>query len=247
MNHDSPHSIRQSVLEQIKSGKVRRLPHAYFVARILATAVVGVLLLIVSAFIFSFVLFSIHESGEHALLGFGPQGITAFLILFPWPFLLLDAVLLFLLEWLLQGFKFGYRMPLLNIFIGILGVSVLVGFIINATPLHTYLLKRADNNQLPIIGGAYEHIFDHHDDQGVGRGIVVSTTTDGFIMRHTDHDHDTDDGAFMVSAAPGALLPAVKPGDRVLIFGQSQPDAHIYAQNAQILDPLDSSISSPTQ
>ncbi len=238
MNHDLQHSIRQSVLDKIKSGKVRRLPHAYFMARILATAVVGVLLMLVSALIFSFVLFSIHESGEHALLGFGPQGITAFLILFPWPFVFFDVALLFLLEWLLQGFKFGYRIPLLNIFIGILGISILFGFIINATPLHTYLLKRADNNQLPILGGAYEHIFDRHDDQGVGRGIVVSTTTDGFIIQHTDHDHDTDDGSLIVSPAPGAQLPIVKLGDRVLIFGQSQPDGHIYAQNAQILDTL---------
>ena len=239
MTTNNHNSIRQSVLEKIKSGKVRRLPHSYFVARIVAIVFVGVLLLFVSSFIFSFLLFSIHESGEHALLGFGPQGILTFFILFPWPMLLLDIGLLFLLEWLLQGFKLGYRIPLLYIFLGILAISTIAGFIIDATPLHNFLLQKADKNQLPIVGGAYEHIFDHHDSDGVGRGIVVSTTTDGFIIQHNDHDNDKDDGIVTVIPSQGTILPAVKPGDRVLIFGQPQPNGIMYAQNAQILDSLD--------
>jgi hypothetical protein len=247
MNNNHNNSIRQSVLEKIKSGKVRRLPHAYFIARILATIGVGLLLLLVSAFIFSFLLFSLHESGEHALLGFGPSGIVTFFILFPWPLVLIDVGLLFLLEWLLQGFKFGYRIPLLNVFIGIFTISTIAGFLINATPLHTYLLHKADNNQLPVVGGAYEHIFDHHDIDGVGRGLVVSTTTDGFVIQHNDHDHDTDDSSIVVAPAPGVVLPIVKPGDRVIIFGQPQADGVIYAQNAQILDPLDLPSSPPEQ
>ncbi len=242
MDHNPHNSIRQNVLEKIKSGKVRKLPRVYFVLRIVATLFVSALLLVVSAFVFSFMLFSFHESGEQFLLGFGIDGILAFLMLFPWMLFAIDVILLLVLEWLLQGFKFGYRIPLLNFGLGIFAVSLVVGALINLTPLHVFLLQRADNKQLPVVGDAYEHIFDRHEDQGVCRGIVTSLNPDGptsgFVMHHNDRDQDVDDGAFTVSPAPGAMLPPVQIGDRVLIFGHPDQNQHIEAKDVQVLPPV---------
>ena len=240
MEHNSHNSIRQNVLEKIKSGKVRKLPRVYFMLRIAATLFVSVLLLVVSAFVFSFMLFSFHESGEQFLLGFGLDGIVAFLMLFPWPLFVMDVLLLVLLEWLLQGFKFGYRIPLLNFGLGIFAVSFIVGALINLTPLHTFLLQRADNKELPVVGDAYEHIFDRHEQQGVCRGIVTDVNADdsSFVIHHNDRDQDVDDGAFTVSPAAGVVLPPVHVGDRVLVFGHPDQSQHIQARNVQVLPPV---------
>jgi hypothetical protein len=241
MENNSHNLIRQNVLEKIKNGNVRKLPRVYFMLRIVATLFVSALLLIVSAFVFSFMLFSFHESGEQFLIGFGVDGILAFLMLFPWMLFVVDVVLLLVLEWLLQGFKFGYRIPLLNFGLGIFLASFAIGALINLTPLHVFLLQRADNNQLPIVGDAYEHIFDRHEDQGVCRGIVTSIeggTPNSFIIHHNDRDQDVDDGAFTVSPVPGVKLPPVQVGDRVLIFGYPDQNQHIEAKNVQVLPPV---------
>jgi hypothetical protein len=242
MEKNSHNSIRQNVLEKIKSGKVRKLPRVYFMLHIAATVFVSILLLIVSAFVFSFMLFSFHESGEQFLIGFGIDGILAFLMLFPWMLFAIDVILLLLLEWLLQGFKFGYRIPLLNLGLGVFLVSFVVGALINLTPLHVFLLQRADNKQLPIVGNAYEHIFDRHENQGVCRGIVTNinlgSTPNTFTIHHNDRDQDVDDGAFTVSPAAGVTLPPVQIGDRVLIFGHPDQNQHIEAKNVQVLQPV---------
>lgn len=249
-NQESNNSIRQAVLEKIQSGKVRKFPRAYFMFRVLATLVISVLLLLISTFVLSFILFSFEESGELFLLGFGTQGILVFLILFPWMLFILDILLLLVLEWLIQGFKFGYRIPLLYIFLGIFGASLLFGALLNITPIHSDLLQDADRNQLPVFGGAYEHIFDHHEDLGVCRGIVMSvdqsTSTNAvlqsFVMQHNDRDHDSDDGEYVVTPAPGTTLPPVIVGDRVLVFGHPVPgpggNEYVEAQGVQILPAL---------
>ncbi len=246
-------SIRENVLEKIKTGEIRKLPRAYFVLRIIATLFVGVLLLAGSALVASFIFFSLHESGEQFLLGFGLQGVAIFLKLFPWLFLAFDLLLVFLLEWLLQGFSFGYRIPLLNIFVSIVLASVVLGGVISLTPLHQELLHLSDKHELPIFAPAYEHIFDSHDDDGVCRGIVASVATSTFELTHTDMDHDasTAESTFTVPI-PSDISPSMlKVGQRVLVLGSS-PDQHdttdfdthpssfpcASAEHIQILQPI---------
>jgi hypothetical protein len=238
MNQDQPKdSIQQAVLNKVRGGEVRRRPRAYFVVRVTAAVIVSVLLLVVSALVVSFIFFSLHESGEQFLLGFGLHGIQVFFILFPWIPALFCIALLFLLEWLLQGFKFGYRVPLLNIFFSIVGISVILGVLINFTPLHATLLRFADKKELPIIGDTYEHIFDSHEDQGVCRGMVVSVGQDTFEVYHNDHDRDRDDGTFTVKVPPSSGIPLPHVGDNVLVFGDPEPGGFIQAEHIQMLPP----------
>lgn len=232
-NH-SKDSIQQAVLDKIRAGTVRRRPRAAFVLRVIATATVSVLLLVISALVISFIVFSLRESGEQFLLGFGLRGIEVFFILFPWFFAGLAIALILLLEWLLQGFKFGYRIPLLNIFSGIVGVSLVLGILISFTPLHATLLGFADKGQLPLVGDTYEHIFDHHEDQGVFRGRVISTSQDSFMLQHNDNDRDRDDGTFTILIAPGSTVAMPHVGDAVLVFGNPEQGA-ITAEYVQVL------------
>ncbi len=234
MNQDhSTNSIEKAVLDKVREGKVRRRPRSSFIVHVLATMAVSVLLLVASAFVISFIIFSIHESGEQFLLGFGLRGVEVFLTLFPWLLVIVVIVLVLLLEWLLQRFKFGYRTPLLNIFLGIGGISILLGTLISFTPLHSILLGFADKDQLPLLGQTYEHIFDHHEDKGISRGKVISVGQDSFVMQHDDQDHDHDDATFTIRITPGSGIPMPQIGDQVLVFGQPVND-YIVAEHIQV-------------
>jgi hypothetical protein len=237
--NDSPpkKSIQDLVLEKVRSGKVLRRPRSGFVLRFAASCIVAALLFGVSVFVISFILFSLHESGEQFLIGYGFHGIAVFFTLFPWLSFVFGIVLLFVLEWLLRGFKFGYRIPLLHIFSALFAGSVVLGFLINFTPLHSLLLSHALKDELPFVGSAYSHVLDHHDESGVFRGIVISVNPPSFQINHDDYDHDTDDGSYNVTPNSGAeqALPVV--GDRVLVVGKSNGSV-ITADHVQLLSPL---------
>lgn len=226
--------IKDKVLERIKSGKAHMHPRAYFVAQIIVTAGVAVLALALSAFVLSFIIFSIHESGEQFLLGFGGRGVATFLMLFPWFSLIIDLAILFLLEWLLQGFKFGYRVSLLSVFFGVFILSALLAVVVDLTPIHQMLLDSADKGDLPVVGGLYESIRDSHDSQGVFRGTITSLQGSEITITHNDGDHDADDGIRTVVLPQNA--PPLQVGDRVYVYG-SGSGGQIQAYGVELLSP----------
>ncbi len=224
--------IQNGVLEKIRDGKVHMRPRIYFVARFALTILIAVFALVISAFVISFVFFSVHESGEQFLLGFGSKGILTFLLLFPWMSLLLDLVTLFVLEWLLQGFRFAYRISLLTIFLGIFACSTVLGILVNLTPFHGVLLNQADQGALPIIGEMYESIRDSHASQGIFRGSIRSMQGNKIVLVHDDYDHDGDDGVHTIILPSN--YPPLKVGDRVYVFG-APIDGVIQARGIQKL------------
>ncbi|MDB5265579.1 MAG: hypothetical protein JWM39_292 [Parcubacteria group bacterium] len=237
MNENNPDSIQQAVLDKVRAGTVRRRPRWQFILRVAGTIVVISLLLVIAAFLISFILYSLNESGEQFLLGFGLRGIQVFLTLFPWLFGLVALGLIVLLEWLIRGFRFGYRIPLLNIFLGVVGVSIVLGIVISVTPLHTTLQGFAAKDQLPILGQPYKHVLDHHEDEGLSRGKVITVGANEFIIQHDDHDRDTDDGTFSIHVAPDASIVLPHVGDEVLVFGEPE-QGYIDASNVLVLSPL---------
>ena len=195
-------------------------PKAYFIFHIALTMAVAVGTFILSALVLSFIVFSVHESGEQFLLGFGGQGIATFFAIFPWLSLIADIALLFLLEWLLQGFKLGYRFSLISVFAGVLVLSALLAVLVGLTPIHRTLLDRADKGALPLIGGMYEGIRDSHQERGIFRGTITSVQDNQIIISHDDGDHDADDGTqTVVLPQDGAVQ--LQAGDRVYVFGNA--------------------------
>lgn len=233
--HDLQQKIQKKVLERVRGGGAHMHTRAYFIARVVAAAAVAVLALLVSSFVLSFVVFSIHESGEQFLLGFGGRGLATFFSLFPWLSLIADIAILFLLEWLLQGFKLGYRVSLLGVFLGVLISSAVLAALIGLTPVHSMLLDRADRGELPVVGEIYESIRDSHGDQGVFRGTVTSMQGDQIVITHNDADHDADDGTWTV-IVPGNGVPPLQIGDRVYVFGNSNGQV-VQAYGIQKLSP----------
>jgi TM2 domain-containing membrane protein YozV len=218
MNENDVQKLQRNVLERVKRGVPMR-SRAYFVGRIFATAATAVLVLAVSAYVFSFIAFSLHESGEQFLLGFGSRGIQTFFVLFPWIPAIADILLIVLLEWLLQGFRFGYRIPLLTLFLVALILSGALALAINATPLNDQLLDLADRGQLPLIGPAYEGIRSSHRNADVFRGSITAIDGTEVTISHNDNDHDADDGTWVVALPPGYATTSLSVGEQIIVLG----------------------------
>jgi hypothetical protein len=193
---------------------------SYFVARVALTLAVGIGVLAISAWIASFICFSISTSGQLFLLGYGAHGWQIFFTLFPWLLFSIDVVLILFLEWLLQGFKFGYRVPLLSLVAYVLVGSIVLGLMLNALPLQPFLLDRADHGELPLAGDLYEGIRYSHHDQGVFRGTITTVQGATSTLMHNDGDEDVDDGEHTVITGPLTQLDTpLQVGDVVYVFG----------------------------
>lgn len=226
--------IKNTVLEKIRKGEVSMRPRAVFTARVIATAALALLTLLVSVFVLSFVIFSVHESGEQFLLGFGTRGIAVFASLFPWIPLLVAVVLLFALEALLRTFSFGYRVPLLRIFLWIILAAAAGTLLVGFTSVHSYLLDRANHDELPVLGPLYEQVHDAHAKHGFYRGTVAAFTADGFIIIHNDIDNDADEGQWTIVPPPSFATSTLSVGERVYVAGRFT-NGVVHAYGIQVL------------
>ncbi len=211
--------IKQSVLKKIREGGVSMRPRAYFVARVAAAALLALAALSAASAIVSFLFFSLDRSGARLLLGFGGRGVLAFFSLFPWGTLATALVAALILEWLLRRFEFGYRIPALVIFAGILALSAGSGALIELTGAHALLLEKADRGELPIVGELYESIRAPHADRGIVRGTVFSVSGRGITVMFENIDDKRGTTTLTVEAPASFDTAALKPGDRIYVAG----------------------------
>lgn len=216
--HTSAQKIRDAVLAQVRQKRVWMRPRWYFMARVTLAGAVALVALLLSSLVLSFIAFSLHEGGELLLLGFGFAGIATFLRLFPWLLLGLDIVVLAFLEWLLQGFRWGYRVSLLSVFVAVFAASALLAALINTTPLHANLLNRADRGELPILGELYEGIRAPRHDQGIYRGTIESVNGPNVTISGTKGDGDAKQGTHTI-VVPPAEVGTFRVGEHVYILG----------------------------
>jgi hypothetical protein len=212
-------SIKEKVLEQIKKEHVSMTPRMYFTFKIVALAVIVILIFFVTAFLISYIFFSIRASGQMSLLGFGRPGILTFILLFPWPILALDLGLLLMLEWLVTKFRFAYRLPFVYVTGGIVVVSVACALIIDSAHVHPYLEKQVVDRPLP--GGLYKQVRQTPHHRGVFQGTVTVVGDRMFIIFYEDKDGAHDDGqriVFLPENFPEGALPEI--GDRVFVAGR---------------------------
>jgi hypothetical protein len=230
-------NIKNTVLEKIRHGDVVMRPKAYFVMQVILVVTVAILALIASSFVASFAFFSVRESGELFLLGFGVRGVLTFISLFPWCTLIIAGVLVFLFEWLLRHFKFTYHQPILALFFAFLALVFIGGIFITLTPFHTDLLNLADKGELPVVGELYEHIHMPHEDKGEFRGVITAIGTSTVTITHNDNDADIDDGTRIVTVPPSFDIHSLRLGDRLYVagaLGTSTASSTIIAYGLQV-------------
>ncbi|HTE48938.1 MAG TPA: hypothetical protein VK675_03470 [Candidatus Paceibacterota bacterium] len=224
MNND----FKNRILEKVHKKEILMYPKIYFIVRLILAGLISIAAFFLLIFSLSFVFFSIQESGRQFLLGFGIQGIITFMILFPWVMIIFTAILFFLLEWILRHFKFAYQLPVVRIFIYSLFVTIFASILFTLTPIHLTFLKKADVDELPIIGGIYESIHDSAKDKGVIRGNVYSIQNNSLILSHNDNDKDADDGTWNVIFPAGFDLAKFRVGEKVYVAGKIDGN-NIYA------------------
>lgn len=249
--------IMKSVLDKINAGDIHMRSKSFFVTKMVVIIIVALLVLLVSTFFVSFISFSLRASGRLILLGFGWQGIWAFIETFPWGLFLIDLVLAVILERLLRSFKFGYRSPLIYL-LGVVVVIVVGGglAIDNETSLHADVWHADRNGTVTsfFVGDLYNNVRRPPHSEGVFRGTVVfmGIATPGgpafLILKSDDQDSDIDDSA-TTSQVWKVILPPnlnsssstvdVSIGDEILVAGDVQPDG-IHAYGIQQVPNVDS-------
>lgn len=220
-NNNQNNNVCDSVLDKIKKGEVQMYSKTYFHLRVIAIITTLILLLITSAFLISYIMFSLRASGTSFLFGFGAQGVMIFLLTFPWALLIIELVLIYILERLIKHFRIGYRSPLLYLLIALLAVSIGSALIIDITNLHGSLLDRTKKRQVPLfVGGMYKHVQRPPREMGVTKGKVVSVATTTFVIK--EDDGEDDDDTRTIIAPPGINISTfLKVGDDVIVASKN--------------------------
>ncbi len=229
-SNNTHESFEKMVLDKINSGEIKMKPKYYFMCKVILLAIIAFLVLMTSAVMVSFIIFSLRVSGRLFLLGFGGRGLIAFFLTFPWFVLLLDLLLVILFERLLNHFKFGYRSPLLYT----LGASAIViiagGFVLDGVSLHEKLFHEVEIHRLGSVAGyMYVNVRMPPRQEGVFRGIVATSSgqvlSNTFVMTRDDEAINLSNATetpivWQVFLPTGMSIKGLLvPGDTVLVAG----------------------------
>ena len=213
-------AMKDEILRKIHADTLRMRPKLYFTLQVASLVILVLVILVVSVFICNFILFSIRINSHDALLGFGPRGLLSFLRFFPWPLLILDGALLILLQWLVRQFRFGYKSPMLFLFLAIILMTGAVGLILDReTPLNDMLLRGSDEHRLPpFFGDVYGHAR-HMPlvDEGFCKCII--SAINGTSLTVYDSQSTTTLTVLLPEGNAHATTSGLQIGDTVLIAG----------------------------
>jgi hypothetical protein len=216
---ESKNNIKNQVFKKINNGELNMKPRAYFVAKVALLVFITSITFIVSALLVSYIIFSMHAGGNFFLLTFGPRGLYRFFLIFPWILLCSIIILIFILEWLLNKFSFGYNKPLVYLFLGTLVFLTAIGSLIDLTSFHGTLLKQTEEKKF-VLPGFYSGIRKSNKNMGIYRGTVSSISTSTFIITHDSYDSEPDYGALVVNVPQSfTSLELIKIGDDVYVAG----------------------------
>ncbi len=225
-NHKSnKDTLREKIMGQIKRERIAMRPRLYFTLQLAAVAFVAFMVLVLSVFIFNFILFSIRINSHEAFLSFGPRGIMAFIIFFPWPFLIADLIFIAVLEWLLRTFKFGYRLPMLYVLGAILAVTFITGMAIDrGTGFNDRLMVRAGGPGLPgPLNGMYRDVRRPQHD-GVCLCTIVGIASGTLTVEDRRRGATTTLTVLLPENDPRATSTGLTVGDTVMVAGDREDD-----------------------
>lgn len=233
MNSTSNHnqSLKDLVMEKIRTDGLSMRPRLYFSVVVIATTLVTFIVLAISIFLFNFLLFGLEASGRSVLLGFGQRGFLTFLQVFPWGLLTLDILLVGLLGWLVHQFKFGYKIPLLFVFVGLLALIALFGSGMKmSTNINSIL---SDQDELGILPPPFKGVYnDVHrlpsPNTGFYRSIVTNIEGGTITVENTESGTTT-----MMIILPRnenrATTSGLHVGDTIFVVGDKDRDEVLHA------------------
>ncbi len=209
-------SIRDNVLESIKTGRVTMRPRWHFVLRAAFALVGAVFLSLTLLYLASFIVFIVRDNGAWYVPAFGMRGLRIFLLSLPWLLILVALIFVGILEVLVRRYAFAYRRPLLYSAAGVVILVLAGGIAVARTPFHQGFMRRAENRHLPFAGGMYRE-FGMKKMDSIHKGSISEVNEKGFVVRGRVGDQ------FTVVFTPHTRLPYgydFQMGDMVVIFGE---------------------------
>lgn len=217
--------LQQKILDKIRAGEVSMRPRYHFVLKVAVLAAVLAAIVLVSVFILNFILFSIRISSQDVLLGFGPRGLLAFLTFFPWGWLAADVLLVAGAQWLLREFKFGYKLPILYVVVGLLVATTAAGFVLDrGTALNDTLLGRYDRDELRGPVGDLYGSARRLPPPGQGVCRCVITAIRGDTLTVVDSRSSTTLRVVVPQDDAYATTSGLSVGDVIFIAGDGDND-----------------------
>jgi len=196
-------SIKEKIISEIKSGKIKMRPRLYFWLKILIFTLGVIIFSIIALFLISFVFFSLNLNGGWLLTGFGFPGIKYLFISIPWLLVIIVLIFIFLVELVIANFRFAYRRPLVYSLALLLLFAIVGGFFVHKTSLHQRLLLSAEKEELPILGPIY-----------------INYSKMRFPNTHTGVISSLSEGVIEIREPNGVLLRIPVPGKEMLLEGK---------------------------
>ncbi len=223
-------SISESVLSKIKEGKVKMHSRIYFIFRMILLVLGLVGISAAAIFLVSFIFFSMRQGGSLFLPQFGFSGIKILFLSLPWILIFGAVALIVTSEFFAKHFSFVYRSPILYSFSAIALVIILMGVILNFTPIHMNLFLSAQEGKLPFAGGFYRE-FGAPKISDVFYGSVLEIKDSGFIistLREKELEVITDKNTRILNKN-------INENDNIIILGKKNGQT-IHAFNVKKVD-----------
>lgn len=180
-------SIKNSVLEKIKSGQAAMKPKWHFVLKAILIGIGLVICILLTLLVISLIIFILHDNGAWFIPAFGMRGVGRFIISLPWLLVLACIAFIIVLEILVRKYSFAYRKPFLYSIIGIIIFVIVGGIGISATRIHDNFSRLAMEKRLPFAGPIYRG-FRAQRPADVYPGTVREITGDGFLIENRSHE-----------------------------------------------------------
>ena len=213
---NEPHkSIVESVLERIKQGKLVMRPRWHFVLKTLFGVAFACIVLLLSLYIVSFVLFALRESGAWFIPVFGFRGVLLFLRSLPWILLGVTVIFIVVLEVLVRRYSFSYRKPFLYSLLGVFFLVAIGAIAVERLRFHDEVLRFTKERTIPFVGQFYLGYGMSHA-KNVHPVFISTTTEQGFLGRYGSGE------TIEVIISPDTRLPRgfdFIEGDEVVIIG----------------------------
>lgn len=235
-NQSQKNNFKDRVMHDIETNHIESYSRAHFVLRMVLLIIVLIITMIVSVLILNFVFFGLRVSGRGSLLDFGWQGLLIYFEAFPWLLLCIDILLVAALAWLVRMFRFGYRVPVVYMVLGLFVLTLGFGFVLDRTTgVNDMLLHEADEHHLPgPFGLLYEDARTRPPGDGDCKCIVITINSSTIVAQNTDVN-DTSSLLIIEPLGFSASATLLSTGDVIFVAGNRVASYTIQAFGIEVL------------
>ena len=181
-------NFTDNIISKIKERGLHMRPRWHFALQTLGVVLLSVIAFVLAVFLLSWVYFILHANGAWLLPAFGQRGWLGFARSFPALPAIAGLVLLMVLALVLEKFRWAYRLPLLYVGLGVLGLVAVFSLTVAQTPFHREFYRSAQKGgglAGPLYRG-YGHMPKGEAYVGTAANVASSTfeitTQDGEII-----------------------------------------------------------------